>query len=170
MPIFSGGGGSGGGGASVLSQATATLTNAQVLALPTTPVQLVAAPGANKTLVPIHAVFALRWTANYANFAASGFLGVDIASDAGVFMALLDQAIGQVANLLAAGSDFEALTGPAAPVAGNVDIAALGDTLAAISNKALTVQADNGASGNYTGGNAANTLQVSALYYTLTLT
>lgn len=57
----------GGGGAAVVQTAYVDLSSAQILALNSTPVAMVAAPGANKALVPIYVCGSLAFgTTQYA--------------------------------------------------------------------------------------------------------
>ena len=57
-----------------LCKADIALTNAQIIALPTTPITVVAAPGANKILIPWTAFLHLTWVADYTNIDASSQL------------------------------------------------------------------------------------------------
>lgn len=173
MPIISGGGG--GGGASVVQSASVTLTNAQVLALPTTAIQLVAAPGAGKILVPLLAWFYVNWTADYTNIDASAALGIEYGTTLASALATFQEATdfgNQVSNLLADGASHAAVMGPgdfASSTGGAVSGRGQFADDPGVVNAALNVYANNAPSGNFTGGDAANTIQVTVYYNTLTL-
>ena len=174
MPVISGGGG---GGASAVSVATVTLTNAQVLALPTTAVQLVAAPGAGKLLVPIHATLHLTWVADYTNIDAAASVSVRYGTRIGLIAAVgsLNEASSAVTSgvtgLLAEGNAVSAHLpnlGYKSTVGSNVEGFSGQDDALAV-NMALVLAVANGAAGAFTGGDAGNSLKVTLLYYTVTL-
>src|SRR5690242_19531048 len=79
----------GGGGSSVVQTATKTLTDAQIKALPTTPIELVAAPGSGKVIWWSMIVLRATIAGSYTNIGDRCSLGVEstpsilIANDAG---------------------------------------------------------------------------------------
>jgi hypothetical protein len=164
----------GGGGGGVLSVASVKLTNAQVLALPTTPVQLVAAPGAGKVLIPFLAVFYLDWTADYTNIDAHAVLKVGYSPTGSLtfLVAFVEIANSGVSGVLAEGASNYAVLGPTAIANGAssfvVAVSGSNDEPGQ-TNVALLLAATNALAGNFTGGDPANTLQVSVYYNTLTL-
>lgn len=148
--------------------ATTTLTDAQIKALPTTGITIVAAPGAGFFLSPLFVLLTCDAMAGaYTNINAGcsircrvgatvlvtqiaeagvAFVTALIATPATVNLGFLGQY-----NLAAAGANQTNL--------GRVT------TRAALENVALDISASNGGSGNFTGGNAANTLKVTPYYY-----
>lgn len=165
-------GAGGGGGSLVLALGSATLTDAQIKALPTTPVTLVAAPGAGKVLVPVHAVLALRWTGDYSNINAAATLTLGTGNNA--TMAVLSESVNSAVTLLLANaSNTVSLMLPEGYVGASTFAPIFsspgGDLDTSFINQPLGLSATNPAAGNFTGGNAANSLKVSVLYYTLTL-
>lgn len=154
-----------------VSVATKTLTDAQVKALPTTAVTLLAAPGTGFALVPIHATVRLAWAVDYTNIDAAARLFINVGSSE--ILARLDEAVlGAISNLLAGGEDANALMpavgfapASASPVPFNGSSGFFdGD----IENRTLNISATNAAAGDFTGGDAANVLKVTLLYYTVT--
>lgn len=162
---------SGGG----LEVATVTLTNTQIKALPTTPVQLVAAPGVGSFLHYIGGVAVLNNTAGvYGNVDAGGgnFAGLTIKSDGTVTKwihsifgdlswGLTDGSAPVVLSLAPYADMYTALT---AGVGGSYHAPLDGwpDYLTEIENRAMIAVMSN--SGNLTGGHAANTLKVTVFY------
>lgn len=179
MPFFGGGG----GGNEVLHQVTVTLTNAQIKALPTTAVEILAAPGANKLLVPQVALLHMKWAADYSNINASCLLKCDLN---GTFVAgLYQHTLSGVASLLAGGGPdgtWVAMTlnqlawsttttaTPSVNPHFHQGAADSGFYDADIVNTALTVSATNAADGNFEGGDPDNELQVSVAYLVLNTT
>jgi hypothetical protein len=154
---------SSGGGSSLLHQATVTLTDAQIKALPTTgEVQIVAAPAAGLMIYPAAVVVRcdtlLDGYSNIDNF-AEFYIGVGTART--LFPILGGSEIG---DLLGAFDDvfapFVMATQP------DIGMHAVADYTA----HALKLIVTNNAAGNFTGGNAANTLRVSVTYYILDTT
>ena len=153
-----------GGGSSIVHQATVTLTDTQIKALPTTAIQIVAAPGANTAIQFQYGVITLTPSAGaYTNLHADNYL--NIALGAGLI-----EASGYVKGYP---GDTTVFTGAAFPQAaaqgaGFFERSVIVNTftLADVTNAALSIWWSN-SDGNLTGGNAANTLRVSVAYLLL---
>ena len=161
---------SGGGGGGVLNQTAVTLTNAQLLALPTTAVQVVAAPGAGKVIVPMLCWTHLTWVADYTNIDPAAGVGIQYGTANTSALAPLAESVnGQVSNLLADGASNSSFMGVKNFV--NVTTGLVSGVGAFVddptpTNAALSIYATNAAAGDFTGGNAGNSLKV-WLYYTV---
>lgn len=177
MPIFNPPS-SGGGGSSPVSVATVTLTDAQIKALPTTAVQLVAAPGAGKMLVPFLVWMHLTWVADYTNISANSKIQVRYGttdSSCALTQIVENGPQGDVSNLLANGASHPAyLTLQAMvdePTFGTLGPFTTGhgtviDDPTPV-NAALSLKATN--TGDYATGDSGNSLKVWTFYYTATL-
>lgn len=165
-----GGGGSGGGGGVPSYQANLILTNDQIISLPTTSVQLVAAAGENIIIVPAYCFMHLNWVADYDNVGSQGSLGLGWGtSRKSTLEPLLEIVSGQVSNLLIDGASHSAVLSP---------IVAIDVVSSAVSgvgqfqddpdpiNAALNIYATNAGShtGNYTGGDEGNSLAIGLVY------
>jgi hypothetical protein len=130
---------------------TVTLTDDQIKALPTTPIEILAAPGPNKVFSFISATMLLNSSAIYSNVAGAA---VQFRLSAG----------GQnFASYLVADNSLDTDTGI---FQFNFDATAFGEVL---SNRAVNLELVNPINGDLTGGNAANTLTVSVIYKIITL-
>lgn len=164
------------GGNSPVQTKTVTLTNAQILALPTTPVEIVAAPGANKLLVPTMAVLLLDSSAaaytNYNAFsgtepyASSVYLAWDALSHFNDALnpvtasSFLAQSGRMWALLGPVTSNIQSVAGDTSVGAGLVYTAAVHVDTQGYENKPLHVVGQNNDLGDFAGGNAANSLRV----------
>lgn len=153
---------------SPLLVATKTIANADVLTLPTTPVQVLGAPGLNKTAIPVHATIRMTWVADYTNIDATATLTLTHGTST-LLTELQETTFNAVSGLLAGGGPdgtngwfgaAEAVT--AAPSLTHGLSSAYDSDLA---NKPISLSATNGLAGNFTGGNAGNALTVTLLYY-----
>jgi len=159
------------GGSSYLSS-TVTLTDAQIKALPTTPSDdIIPVPGANKLLVPVMAVISSNIVADYTNISAT-YCEIGITYNGGAYMLqpLIDTSAPSTTNQLT-----NLLTG-----AGCIYRIAMSDNSIvndAVVEGAVSLGQANSAirlegysdDGNFTGGNAANTLKVTVYYVVVDL-
>ena len=157
MPILSGGSGA-------LSLTRATLTDAQVKAVPTTPVTVIAAPGAGKAIMILTAWMRLDARGGaYTNLTGLEVqLNYGAAALAPASAAYVEASQGAFADASAAhvlGSFDDQTEGPQASWMAEI---------ATVTNSPVTVFF-SGTTGNLTGGNAANSLTVDVLYHVLTL-
>jgi hypothetical protein len=150
--------GGGGGGDSLIQTATVTITDAQTKSLPTTPVQIVAAPGTGKRLILFTAQLIINNTAGvYSNvdagfyfFFTAGQESASIRNEAGWI--LTDGSEPGLATFVT----FLALS--SGVLNGDSDYASGYD------NGSIMLKASNAAAGNLTGGNAANTIKATVYY------
>ena len=143
-------------GGGIIHQTSIELTDAQIKALPTTAVEILGALGADKAIVPIFTLWILNNTAAYTNLDATLYLRMKVynpiinysESDNGALgstgVAVLEGLINQTSAL------------------GSIGLWWWGDSN--IFNAPLQISADNGASGDLTGGDAANTLKITVAY------
>lgn len=150
--------------------AEVTLTNAQVLALPTTAIQIVAAiPDGIIYLLFAHA--RMEWVADYTNIDAGSLINLSIGGSDTVWP--LRQGIGSSVSALLAGGGPDGTHAFFSPRFANG--AALSDSFGALANfydadlvnLPLKISLNNGAAGDLTGGDAGNSLTVQAVYMIL---
>lgn len=157
-----------------------TLTNAQIKALVTTGITLVAAAGTGKYNRFIGAVLKIDGTAGaYTNIDAAATIsilcGTQVVSQVvsepanGGVTALLGASDAHVANLAPRLRPYFTLAEGTPNTIAAQETVAVVETKTNLSNKALTIKATNGSAGDFTGGNAANTGTVDIFYLETTL-
>lgn len=153
---------------------TTTITNAAMLTLPTTPVSLVATPGAGFRTVLLTATLRAALTSVYTNVDAGAYLyignGVNTASgflanDTTTTPALTDATALLHVNALSC-VQFEPFTQAPDPASNGWGTAASTQAFD-FANQAFNLIMSNGGSGNLTGGNAANSVVVRTLTITV---
>jgi hypothetical protein len=156
-------------------QATVALNDAQIKALPTTAVQLVAAPGSGKYLNVHEAILTSDFTAGaYGNTSDTGFIYVSLDPNAGVVSLLMrndGDSVNPLGTFLGAAKRATALIpyqNAIKPVLFSQGVVPYVGPVSERENLPLLIQAVNGA-GNFTGGNAANVMKVTLFYSVVNL-
>jgi len=160
MPLVGGGS----GGTSVVSRAAVTLTNAQIKALPSTQVELVPAPGVNFAIAVMSMGCRLNTVAGaYTNVDANGqLIGAYGNWDNDATASLKTSGILDHAGWEA----FWVVGGISLPNVAAYTSVLLAESgaLSDVENAPIKLAASN--AGDYTAGNAANTLKVTVFYAT----
>lgn len=156
-----------------LYRATVTLTDAQIKALPTTPITIVAAPGSGLALLPLYGgLFSKTTSGAYTNIDAAGYTEVLVGASALILATVPNDAAitnGSTTRLTQLLGSTTPRYAPLVPYMDTEDVDQWGpiphlvDT-AAITDLPMTIDISNGGSGNLTGGNAANALKVVVFY------
>lgn len=133
---------------------TVTLNNAQIKALPTTPVEIVAAAGIGKFIQPVFATLAFSRTADLANVNAGGV--VRIVNDNTSRINILK--VASAPDLLADGHSAIVTMGQIDPDDWS------GNSPSDFDNVALYVDAFNSSDGDFEDGHPDNTLTVTVYY------
>lgn len=152
------------GGSGILHQATVTLDNDQIIALPTTAVEIVSALGEGKAIFPVLVQLRCAAVVDYSAIDAGAVIAINNGGNVGI---LSEGVNSSVTGLLVPGDPVDAA---------NAFISLLqrdGDTTfvtgisgyydSDIGNKPLKIQTMNGGH-NFGGGDSANTLVVSVAY------
>ncbi len=155
-----------------LHQVTRTLTNAQVIALPVTPITLVAAPAAGHLIVPQCVYLASHIVGQYSDIDADAYLELGVVGGAWLFPAVNeDPGTTILRDLLL--SDLAVVAvgagGTNYPLQG-WGIVGQPIVLTPFLAAALILSCDNAARDEFGGGNVANTLTVSVTYLLLDAT
>lgn len=160
------------GGSVDIKRVSFILSDAEIKALPTASIEVIAAQGANTLIVPFFAVCRLGWVADYGNFHAECMLQFTIGSGGLVLLPFRQSMQSALSGLLAGGGPDGSIGWSVALFLGKVDgapgavvtgaVAGLYDS--DVVNQPLTLSADNQGDGNFTGGNAGNSLKVTVLY------
>jgi len=157
-------------------KATKTLTDAQVKALPTTAIQILAAQGANKRTIPVQIIAHVDATAGaYTNINAAAYLVVKI--DTTEFSSYVGNdatlthgsTINQFTLLFGSATKRFAILTPWQWAIQENDwgLVSPAHDFTTEANKPLNISIINGGSGNLTGGNAANSMVVTTIYWVL---
>lgn len=154
-----------------LQRATVTLTNAEIKALPTTGITLVAAPALNVRAKLISVTYYSYLHAAYTNIdATSASVEVQTSSGARLGGFLADDSAATITKLTTLLTSLSPLTvdlGPYVAADGGVFVLPLVTTGASsVDGAALQFKANNNGTGNFTGGNVSNLLTV-VCYYSL---
>lgn len=175
LPVANGGTGSA-SGAPIL-RASVNLTDANIKALPTTPITLITTPGAGFFLNPISYLVQIRASAGaYTNINAGAFAVFDtpgtavirsgyIGNDATTTPALttFSDLFGAAANKQVQLANVYYTVSPESALWGTIgDVQVIAD----VEDKSIVFTVNNGGSGDLTGGNAANTGRI-ICYYTV---
>lgn len=131
--------------------ATVTIADTDIKLLPTVAIQIIPAPGADRVIEIIGATFVL-------DAAAGAYTNVD----AGAVMGLITSSVVGITDRVTDGF-FTAASKKAVQVTGG-SIDTDGAAYSSYANRAIQVSVNNAAAGNFTGGNAANTLKVRVTY------
>ncbi len=155
-----------------LCATTITLTDAQIKALPTTPITVVAAAGASTLIQPQFAyLFAKTSAGAYTNINAAGSLTLAVSGYGGMGFVPNDASITagsktRLTDLLGSATNHQTQLSAYFDTEGVDGWGPVGvvQTMTSGVNQPLQVTLSNGGSGNLTGGNAANTLTVVVTY------
>lgn len=160
------------GSVSGLMVATVTLAHADILTLPTTPFELIAAPGGGKAILPIRAVLIFPAAVPYTNIDpdAFAFFGLAGAEEAGYLPN--DPSLGipltQCSDLFGStGAAMKIMTWPYQNDQGSANgwgILTFVQDYAALDNLALQLSLNNNGAGNLAGGDPANTMTIRVIY------
>lgn len=134
------------------------LTDAEIKALPTTAITLVASPGAGRAIIPRFGFLLVdSATANYATYDPTCSIEIRPAGTAGILQILYGDSgsEGTVPALLWSGGVRFVYMGLRGKVA-SPDLYPLSDAPENLEDEALVLFGSNGALGNFTGGDAAN--------------
>lgn len=149
------------GAAGAIASVTTILTDAQIKALPTTAVEVVPAPGAGLSLLFIAALFVCDSTAGaYTNINVNARLYIDDADEGYNQSDNIPETGVSAVSFLLGGT----ISSVRVKMVGNSATSVPPETQGVHENAGLRLTGSNVGSGNFTGGNAANTLKVTVLY------
>ena len=148
--------------------ASVTIAHAAILTLPTTPVQLVAAPGAGFLIWPQYTMLSSHIVSNYTKFGGSDVrFNVGWSDGAGGVTPIAYCADASAKLLAPTATKTVAYIPPPTNISEIDALFANGlsyNATTLMQNKALLFNADNHSGGDFTGGNAANTLSIPLHY------
>lgn len=137
-----------------------------MLALPTTPLTLIAAPGPGKMILPIVATISERnYVADYTNINANALLNLDNSGGNGSTLTESNNNTdGGSSNLLAAGGNGMMLFSSYQSIQSSILRPASAMNPANFDNAPLQLRMDNQGSGNLTGGDVSQQFVITVLY------
>jgi len=158
------------GGGAVLS-ATVELTDAQIKALPTTPIEIIAAQGSDKMIFAVFATLQLKnYVADYTNIDATASLQlVSTGTSAGTLVNVAQNLGTSLGNILAAGDNTLNWLQLYQGIVSNTIVPATGSIPSDFNNQNLAIKINNQGDGNLTDGDSSTTLKVTVYYVVVDL-
>lgn len=162
----------------LLRRATVTLTDAQIKALPTTPIQILEAQGVNKAILPVLCAFAGNGIGGnpYTNINADAYMALRNESDADVFDLIINDSsipLTHVEDLLGGVGQPDKFAATVTPFAPGFfqgwGVIPTVHPRSTVENQAYKLALDNMGSGDLTGGDAEATLIISLAYWVFDL-
>lgn len=146
------------------------LTDAQIKALPTTQVEVIAAQGSNTIIIPLFCWLHMIWVDDYDNIGDTATIGLGYGNSKSSTLMTLNEAVSSnVSNLLVDGASHGAMLAPFIAINGpDSAVSSLGQFLddPGPVNAAMKIWGSNTGShtGDFTEGNAGNSLLVAVPY------
>lgn len=157
----------------IVKTKTRILTNAEIKALPTTPIEIIPAPGAGKILFQMRLIALSKIVQSYTNIGDTSYIWASCdPGEADAIYLPNEAAFDNLVNSLLTGDGTRTIWNPVDPYANKVSDnygltgGVVLDSVDLVENKSFQIFMENSGShtGNLTGGNAANGLQVTVFY------
>lgn len=145
-----------------------TLTDAQIKSLPSSPVEILPSPGADKMILPVSVVVKFENSGNYTDIAPTATLAI-VHYGYGLLASLSEGYNSGVSNLLANDADMFSVLNPQSSISPTMGMRADYNYPEYFADQGLTLILYNGFNGDLEGGDSTNALTITVYYVIIDL-